>query len=97
MEIKSPWAMVWSEYIDDFIVFIKNNLPQTHELQSHDLYPGIKLSGKSIFIVDDDTTEESLLMDFEKTNKKEPFIRIFENDDEIQKKIDQDHQKEFEE
>lgn len=65
MEMKIPWTMVWSEYIDDFIVFIKNNLSQTH-----DLYPGIKINGKSIFIVDDDTTEERLLMDLKKTTKK---------------------------
>jgi len=89
--------MVWSEYIDEFISFIKESLPSDHKLQSHDLYPGIKINGESIFIVDDDTTGEHLLMDFEKINKKAPFIKIFKNDDEIQSMIDQDHQKEFEE
>ncbi|MEE4362352.1 MAG: hypothetical protein V2J08_00340 [Desulfotignum sp.] len=97
LQIKSPWTMVWSEYIDEFISFIKASLPSDHKLQSHDLYPGIKINGKSIFIVDDDTTGESVLMDFEKTNKKEPVIKIFENDDEIQSMIEQDHQKELEE
>jgi hypothetical protein len=42
MEIQSPWTMVWSEFIDDFISFIKEHLPIDHELQSHELYPGIK-------------------------------------------------------
>ena len=89
--------MVWSEYIDEFISFIKESLPSDHKLQSHDLYPEIKISGKSIFIVDDDTTGERVLVDFEKNNEKGPFIKIFENDDEIQSMIEQDHQKEFEE
>jgi hypothetical protein len=48
MEIKSPWTMVYSEFIDEFIVFIKENLPPRHELQSHELYPGIKLSGEPV-------------------------------------------------
>ncbi len=82
MEIKSPWTMVWSEFIDDFISFIKENLPPKHELQSHKLYPGIKINGEPIFIVDDDTTGKRLLMDFKnkkrwgKTNLKAPTIRI---------------------
>jgi len=96
LKIESPWTMVWSEYIDEFILFIKEGLPSDHKLQSHDLYPGIKINGKAIFIVDDYTTEERLLMDFEKINKKAPLIKIFENDDEIQSMIEQDHQKEFE-
>jgi len=56
--------MVWSEYIDEFISFIKASLPSDHKLQSHDLYPGIKIkiNGKSIFIVDDDTTGERVLI-----------------------------------
>ena len=101
MEIKSPWTMVYSEFIDEFISFIKENLPPTHELQSHELYPGIKLSGKPIFIVDDGTTGKRLLIDlinkdrWGKNNLKVPTIRLFENDAEIQEKINQDHQQEF--
>ena len=88
--------MVWSEYIDEFISFIKENLPSDHKLQSHDLYPGIKINGEPVFIVDDDTTGEYLLIDFTRTTKRIPFIKAFENRDEIQKIIEQDHQKEFE-
>ena len=64
MEIKSPWTMVWSEFIDEAISFIKEHLPPMHEMQSHKLYPGIRLSGEPVFIVDDDTTGKRLLMDF---------------------------------
>ena len=96
LKIENPWTMVWSESIDEFISFIKESLPSDHKLQSHDLYPGIKINGKAIFIVDDDTTGERLLMDFEKTNKKAPFIKRFETNDEIQSMIEQDHQKELE-
>ena len=74
MEIKSPWTMVYSEYIDEFIIFIKENLPPKHELQSNELYPGIKLSGEPVFIVDDDTTGKRLLIDF--INEKVSAILI---------------------
>lgn len=93
--------MVWSEFIDKAIAFIKENLPPTHELQSHELYPGIKLSGEPVFIVDDDTAGKRLLMDFknrkryEKTNLKAPTIKVFEDDVEIEEMIEQDHKKEF--
>ena len=93
--------MVYSDFIDEFIAFIKENLPPMHELQSNKLYPGIKLSGKPVFIVDDDTTGNRLLIDFlnkrrwGKTNLKVPTIRIFENDAEIQEMIEQDHQRKF--
>lgn len=101
MEIKSPWTMVWSEFIDEFILFIKEHLPVEHELQSHDLYPGIKIDGEPIFIVDDDTTGNRLLMDF--TNKKQwkntrinvPTIRIFESDQEVEEMIERDYQREL--
>ena len=63
MEIKSPWTMVWSESIDELISFIKQNLPPEHELQSHKIFPGIKLSREPVFIVDDDTTGNRLLID----------------------------------
>ncbi len=102
MEIKSPWTMVYLESVDEFISFIKKNLPPTHELRSHDLFPGVKLSGELVFIVDDDTTGRRLLMDFvdrkhcEKTNVAVPTIRLFENDAEIQGMIEEDHLREFE-
>ncbi len=93
--------MVWSEFIDDFISFIKENLPPKHELQSHELYPGIKINGEPIFIVDDDTSGKRLLIDFKNkkrlggTNRKSPFIKVFESDDEIQEMIEQDYQREL--
>ena len=101
MEIKSPWTMVYPEVIDEFISFIKENLPPVHELQSHELYPGIMLSGEPVFIVDDDTTGKRLLIDFnnkilwEKTKLKIPTITIFKNDEEIEEMIEHDHQREF--
>lgn len=101
MEIKSPWTLVYSEFIDEFISFIKENLPPTHELQSHELYPGIKQSAEPVFIVDDDTTGKRMLIDFinkrrwKKTKLKVPSIKLFENDAEIQEMIEQDHQQEF--
>ena len=60
--------MVYPEFIDEFILFIKENLPPAHELQSHELYPRIKLSGEPVFVVDDDTTGKRLLIDCK--NKK---------------------------
>jgi len=101
MEIKSPWTMVWSEFIDELIAFIKGHLPVDHELQSHELYPGIKIDGEPIFIVDDDTTGKCLLMDFK--NKRQwnnsgvnvPTISIFENDQEVEEMIERDHRLEM--
>ena len=67
LEIKWPWEMVHLECVEDFIDTIKEFLPADHELQAHELFPGIKWDGRPIFIIDDDTTGEYLLMDFEKT------------------------------
>jgi len=93
--------MVWSEFIDEFISFIKKHLPVDHELQSHELYPGIKIDGKPIFIVEDDTTGKYILMDFD--NKKHwknksinmPTIKIFESCQEVEEMIERDHQREI--
>lgn len=92
--------MVWSEYIDSFISFIKENLPPTHELLSHDLYPGIKKERELIFIVDDDTTGDSFLMDFTKVKSNKStgqgvLVKAFKNTEEVQELIDQDHNNEF--
>ena len=94
-------ALNEDEFIDDFISFIKENLPPTHELQSHELYPGIKFKAEPIFIVDDDTTGKRLLIDSKnkkrrrKTKLKVPTIILFENDAEIEEMIERDHQREF--
>ena len=101
MEIQSPWTLVWSEFIDEFISFIKEHLPVDHELQFHELYPGIKIDGAPIFIIDDDTTGKCLFMDFK--NKKQwnnsgvnvPTISIFKSDQEIEEMIERDHQLEL--
>jgi hypothetical protein len=51
------------EAVDEFIALIKDALPPGHELQSHDLFPGIKYDGRMVFIVDDDTAGNRFLMD----------------------------------
>ena len=48
--------MVWMESVEDFIKIIKKSLPSYHDLQGHELFPGIKWSGRPSFIIDDDTT-----------------------------------------
>ena len=100
LTVKSPWTMVWLEYVDDFIRQIKEALPPDHELQAHELFPGIKMERRPIFIVEDDTTGQSILMDFEKrkrwkkTKHKVPTIRIFQDTAEIAALIERDHQAE---
>ena len=42
LEIKWPWTMMWMEYADEFIDQIKASLPPDHEMQKHEIYPGIK-------------------------------------------------------
>ena len=100
LTVKPPWTMVWLEYADDFIRQIKEALPPDHELQTHDLFPGIKMERRPIFIVDDDTTGQSILMNFEKrrrwkkTKYKVPTMRIFKDTTEIAALIERDHQAE---
>ena len=95
--IKWPWEMVPSEYLDELLAQIKDALPSDHPLQNHDLYPGIKWSGRPIFIIDDDTTGESILMDFEKmsrwkrTKHKIPHIKTLKDTKEVQEIINNDH------
>jgi hypothetical protein len=100
LKIKWPWEMVWSECIDELISQIKDALPSDHPFQDHDLYPGIKWSGRPIFIIDDDTTGESILMDFEKmsrwkrTRQKIPQIKTLRDMKEVQEIINKDHSSE---
>ena len=97
LEIKSPWTMVYLDYIDDFIDQIKGALPPDHELQEHELFPGIKWSGRPIFIIKDDTTGKYILMDFEKrkrwnkTKFKIPIIKILNTRQEVSSIIERDH------
>jgi hypothetical protein len=97
LEVKWPWEMVWMECVDDFIDRIKESLPSDHELQGHKLFPGIKWYGRPIFIVDDDTTGEYLLMDLERTKRwrkskgKVPTIAVFKTREEVLALIERDH------
>ncbi len=97
LEVKWPWEMVWTEYADQFIAQIRDNLPPTHELQGHDLFPGIKWDGRDIFIVDDDTTGHYILMDFEdmkrwkKTKFRVPELTVFKTAAEVAERIERDH------
>ncbi len=97
LKIKWPWEMVWFEHIDDIIAQIKDALPPDHELQNHKLFPGIKWNGRPIFIVDDDTTNKCVLLNFEKmrrckqTKFKVPTIIIFRDRQEIAEMINRDH------
>lgn len=89
LEIEWPWEMVPMEAVDEFIALIKDALPPGHELQSHDLFPGIKYDGRMVFIVDDDTAGNRFLMDFGKvkrwkgTRHRVPAVRVFGNDAEV--------------
>ena len=97
LEIKSPWTMVPTEYIDLCIAEIKNALPPDHPLQEHALYPGIKWERRPIFIVDDDTTGGWIRMDFEqkkrwrKTKFKVPAMQVFKDHSEVAVMIERDH------
>jgi len=97
LEIKWPWEMVWSEFVGDIIVQIKEALPPDHELQLHDLYPGIKWSKRPVFIIYDDTTGEYLLVNFEKGRPVEttsfyvPSITVLNDREEVAAIIERDH------
>ena len=97
LTIKWPWTMIYIEYADDFIAQIKDALPPDHELQQHELFPGVKMERRPIFIVDDDTTGQSILMNFEKrkrwkkTKYKIPTMRVFKDTAEIAAMIERDH------
>jgi hypothetical protein len=101
IEIKWPWEMVWMEYVDDCIDLIKALLPPDHELQDHELFPGIKWHGRSVFIVDDDTTGEFLRIDCEdmkrgrKPGEKVPTITAIRTRQEVSFLIERDHQAEM--
>ena len=97
LEIKWPWEMIWIEYADEIIARIKEALPPNHEMQTHEIFPGIKWERRSIFIVDDDTTGQRILMNFEKmkrwkkTKFKVPAMKVFKDDAEIREMIESDH------
>ena len=96
LAIEWPWEMVPMEAIDEVIDWIKGTLPSDHELQGHDLFPGIKYDGRMVFIVDDDTAGHSLLMDFEngkscgKTRRRVPAVKVFKDRAEVAELIRRD-------
>jgi hypothetical protein len=100
--IKWPREMFYLECVEDFVDTIKEFLPADHELQGHELVPGIKWDGRSIFVIDDDTAGEYLLMDFEKTTRwkrskrKVPTITVLRTREEVAPVIEQDHGAEME-
>ncbi|MEZ5325821.1 MAG: hypothetical protein R3F19_12260 [Verrucomicrobiales bacterium] len=100
LKIKWPWEMVWMENVDDLIAKIKGTLPAEHPLQDHDLFPGIKWDKRAIFIVDDDTTGEYLLMNFEgrksrrNSTDKAPAITVIKTRAEVAALINRDHETE---
>ncbi len=97
IEIKWPWEMVWMENVDNFITFIKDSLPPDHELQSHELFPGIKWDGRPIFIINDDTTGKYLHINFEKQKRwkrskyKVPTITVLKTRKEVAAIIEKDN------
>jgi hypothetical protein len=97
MEIKWPWEMIWMEYADELIAQIKAALPPVHEMRKHDIFPGIKWNRRPIFIVDDDTTGQRLLVNLErmkrwkKTKFKVPTMKVFKDAAEIAAMIERDH------
>ncbi|MDA1272769.1 MAG: hypothetical protein O2960_01780 [Verrucomicrobia bacterium] len=89
--------MIWIEYADEFIAQIKEALPPDHEMQKHEIFPAIKWEKRPIFIVEDDTTNQTILMNFEnkkrwkKTKYKVPTMRVFKDTAEVAKLIKRDH------
>ena len=45
LEIKWPWVVIWIEYADEIIAQIQEALPPNHEIQTHEIIPGVS-SGK---------------------------------------------------
>jgi hypothetical protein len=97
LEIRWPWGMVWIEESVEIISQIKKALPPDHELQPHALFPRIKWEKRPIFVVDNDTTGQTILMNFEKmkrwkkTRFKVPAITVFKDHAEVSEMVDRDH------
>jgi hypothetical protein len=77
LEVKWSWSMIWIEYVDEIIAQIKESLPPDHEMRQHEVFPGIKWERRSIFIVDDDTTGQRILMNFERMKRWKKERRSF--------------------
>ena len=100
LEVKWPWSMIWIEYADEIIAQIKEALPPDHEMRQHEIFPGIKWERRPICIVENDTTGQRILMNFErmkrwkKTKFKIPTMHAFKNQAEIAQMIERDHRSE---
>jgi hypothetical protein len=97
LKIKWPWTMIWLEYAGELIAQIKDALPPDHEMRQHEIFPGIKWERRPIFIVDDDTAGQRILMNFgnmkrwKKTKHRVPTMRVFKDTAEIAAMIELDH------
>jgi len=97
LHIKWPWEMIWIEHADEISAQIKDVLPPDHELQRHKIFPAIKWEGRRIYIVDDDSTGQYLVMDFErmkrwkKTKFRVPTIKMLKDRKELANMIERDH------
>ena len=89
--------MIWIEYSIEIIAQIKEGFPPDHKMQQHVLFPRIKWDKRPIFVVDDDTTGQTILMNFEKmkpwkeTKFKVPAMTVFKDHEAIVEMIERDH------
>jgi len=92
---KDPWTMMYSEYADEFIEIIRESLPKEHPLHGRDFYPSGKISREYVFLIEDDSTGQSGLLDLRKTMKRKgkrmPYYKEFKEPCKIQEMIDRDH------
>ena len=101
LQVEWPWESIYTEYADEIIAQIKECFPPDHEMQKHEIFPGIKWDHRPIFIVDDDTTGEQILMNFEKmkrwkkTKFRVPTMRVFKDTAEIAEMMKRDHRTEL--
>lgn len=66
LEINNLWTMIPLSEVDNFINFIKSNLSKSEELICCDFFPEVKVSGKDIYIVQDEAMREYYYIDFHK-------------------------------
>lgn len=94
-KMKDPWTMMYIEYADEFIEMIRQSLPDEHPLSEREFYPAAKISREFVFLIEDDTTGKSGLLDFRKKmrwkGKNVPYYKEFRDEAEIEAMIDKDH------
>ena len=86
---------MYSEFADEFIQNIRELIPEEHPLKERDFFPAAKISKESVFLIEDDTTGKSGLLDFRKKmrrkGKRMPYYKEFKDRSDIQEMIDRDH------